>query len=93
MAIFKSREERQRERQEHEANLLSEFLKTRNLEELTEDDKRFVGLIQDGLESVTMYSTRGSEAEVAQTEIMMALTEQNWLIIKLLNDISQKLDR
>jgi len=93
MALFKSREERKQIREERRENVIKEFFNTRNLDNLAEEDKEFVNLIREEIESTTGYRVRGTEGEIALIEQMDILIEQNWLIIKLLNDINNKLDK
>ena len=91
--FFKSKEERKQEDKERQERLLKEFIETRNLENLSESDKEFLDLIRKNVEDITRYSVKGSDAEIRQLEMMNVIAEQNWLIIKLLNDINNKLDR
>lgn len=93
MALFKSKEERKQENKERQERLLKEFIETRNLENLSESDKEFLDLIRENVEDITRYSVKGSDVEIRQLEMMNVIAEQNWLIIKLLNDINKKLDR
>ena len=91
--FFKSKEERKQEDKERQERVLKEFIETRNLENLSESDKEFLDLIRENVEDITRYSVKGSGAEIRQLEMMNVIAEQNWLIIKLLNDINKKLDR
>ena len=91
--FFKSKEERKQEDKERQERLLKEFIETRNLENLSESDKEFLDLIRENVEDITRYSVKGSDVEIRQLEMMNVIAEQNWLIIKLLNDINNKLDR
>jgi len=91
--FFKSKEERKQEDKERQERLLKEFIETRNLENLSESDKEFLDLIRENVEDITRYSVKGSDVEIRQLEMMNVIAEQNWLIIKLLNDINKKLDR
>ena len=91
--FFKSKEERKQEDKERQERLLKEFIETRNLENLSESDKEFLDLIRENVEDITRYSVKGSDAEIRQLEMMNVIAEQNWLIIKLLNDINKELDR
>ena len=93
MALFKSKEERKQENKERQEKLLKEFIETRNLENLSESDKEFLDLIRKNVEDITRYSVKGSDVEIRQLEMMNVIAEQNWLIIKLLNDINKELDR
>lgn len=91
--FFKSKEERKQEDKERQERLLKEFIETRNLENLSESDKEFLDLIRENVEDITRYSVKGSDVEIRQLEMMNVIAEQNWLIIKLLNDINNKLGR
>lgn len=93
MALFKSREERKQIREERRENVIKEFFNTRNLDNLAEEDKEFVNLIREEIEETTRYMVKGKQEEIMQLEMMNILIEQNWLIIKLLNEINQKLDK
>lgn len=93
MALFKSKGERKQLREERRENVIKEFFNTRNLDNLAEEDKEFVNLIREEIESTTGYRVRGTEGEIALIEQIDVLIEQNWLIIKLLNEISQRLDK
>ena len=93
MALFKSKEEKKRTREERQENAIKEFFNTRNLDNLTEEDKEFVNLIREEIEETTRYMVKGKQEEIMQLEMMNILIEQNWLIIKLLNEISQRLDK
>lgn len=93
MALFKSKEERQKEKLEQHQKALKEFLETRNLENLSEKDIEFIDLLREEIENATLYSIKGSEGELKQVELMLIMIEQNWLIIKLLSEISQRLDK
>jgi hypothetical protein len=93
MALFKSKEERKQENKERQEKLLKEFIETRNLENLSENDKEFLNLIREEMQTMDMYRAKGTEAEIRQIEQTNMIMEQNWLIIKLLNDINNKLDK
>jgi hypothetical protein len=91
--LFKGKEERKQENKERQEKLLEEFIRTRNLEGLSVNDKEFVDLIREEIQTMDMYRVKGTEAEIRQIEQTNMIIEQNWLIIKLLNDINEKLDR
>lgn len=89
MSIFKrkSKEERKQER-------FDNFIKNTNLHELKEEDKEYAFDVNQELEdSQGSHMVRASEGEVAQLEMMSTLINQNWLMIKLLNEINNKLDK
>lgn len=91
--FFKSKEERKQIKAEREQRLFEEFLEEKNLANLTEEDKEFANAIGQYLDVALKYTVRGTEGEIAQLEVLATLAEQNWMIIKLLNEINQKLDR
>lgn len=94
MGLIKSKEERQRKRQEYAEKLLNDFLEVRNLEGLSDEDKNYVDIaIKDSLESMPSHFKNSLEAEVTQIDMLLTLIEQNWLVIKLLNEINKKLDK
>lgn len=78
-----NREEKQQER-------INEYFELRGLDELTEREKELVDTLREEFEETTRYSFKGSEAEIRQIEMMQILMEQNYMIIKLLNDIKNK---
>lgn len=89
----KFKEKRRKTLKDREEKLLTDFLEVRNLVGLTKDDREFVNIIRDDMESVTDYPLHGSEAETALAQLLVVLAEQNWLIIKMLNEINKKLDK
>lgn len=93
VALFKRKEERTQDKKELQEKLLDNFLVDRNLKSLSEEDIEVVDEIRQDLESALAQRVRGTEGEIAQTELLTILTEQNWVVIKLLNEIKQKLDK
>lgn len=87
MGLFNNEDKKQKQ--------LEDFKRTFNLDGLSESDlevvKRIANRLASGglLELGTLFS--GSAVEKAQTDYLMALVEQNWLIIKKLDEISNKL--
>lgn len=79
-----------REKKAEEKRLeLERQLKSRGLEGLSKEDKESVLEIIDVIHD-PYGGARGSEAEIRQIEYLSAITEQNFLIIKLLDEINQK---
>lgn len=93
MAIFKSKEERKQVKEERQQKHFDNFIDNTNLESLSDNDKDLAFKVNENLEQSLRYRIRASEGEIAQLEMMSALVEQNWLMIKLLNEINQKLDK
>lgn len=90
MAFFKNKEEKEIKKQEK----LDELMKRYNLEDLSPKDKESVKLISMGLAGTGLIHLTSSKAEdVAKLSLLEALVDQNWIIIKLLNEINEKLDK
>ncbi len=93
MALFKSKEERKQVKEERQQQWFDNFINNTNLQALKEEDKEYAFKVNENLEQLQRFTTRASEGEVAQLEMMSTLIDQNWLIIKLLSEINQKLDK
>lgn len=93
MNPFKSKEEKKQIKAERQERLTNEFLENKNLEGLNEVDKEFASKINDNLFDVMRYTIKGTQGEIAQLDMQSIIVEQNWLIIKLLNEINNKLDK
>lgn len=89
MALFKSKEEKEEKKQEK----LDEFMSQFNLENLSQEDKKFAKLITYNLWGTGLIRFGASAEDGANIGLLRALIEQNWLIIKLLNEINSKLDK
>lgn len=96
MGLIKSKEEKKQAKEEQRQKKLNEFIDGADLQLLRDKDKDFTYNIKEYLENSQGYgllsSIEGSEAEIAQLEATNALIEQNWVIIKLLNEINEKID-
>lgn len=82
--------EKKTNREEKQQESIDEYFELRGLDKLSEREKELVDTLREKFEDTTMYSFKGSEAEVRQIEMMQILMEQNYMIIKLLNDIKNK---
>ncbi|HEX2986101.1 MAG TPA: hypothetical protein VHO71_04725 [Caproiciproducens sp.] len=92
MSFIKSKEEKEEEK----SNKLNLKMSQYNLEHLSDTDKKEVSTILTGLmgnnliEWGTIFG--GKAEDTAKLSYLQALVEQNWLIIKLLNEIKEKLE-
>lgn len=93
MAFFKSKDEKERQKEEIRQKNLNDFLTLRKLEDISAKDKEVTEMLMDLIEDRSIFSTKGSEAEIRQLELMSAISEQNFMIIRLLNEISDKLNK
>jgi|WetSurMetagenome_2_1015567.scaffolds.fasta_scaffold991543_2 hypothetical protein len=90
VGMFKSKEEKETERLQK----LNEKMKQYGLEKLSDEDKRETDIIITGLmgnnliEWGTIFG--GKAEDTAKLTYLHALIEQNWMIIKLLNEIKNK---
>jgi hypothetical protein len=90
VGVFKSKEEKETER----LKKLNEKMKQYGLEKLSDEDKRETDIIITGLmgnnliEWGTIFG--GKAEDTAKLTYLHALIEQNWMIIKLLNEIKNK---
>lgn len=87
--MFKSKEEREMEKQEK----LEEQMKKYNLENLSQEDKEYIKNITNRLMGTGLISLGSKAEDTAKIELLKLLIEQNWLIVKLLNEINNKLDK
>lgn len=93
MGLFKGKEEKEAQKLEKLNMKMAQY----GLQNLSQEDKEKVekillGLMGNGLiEFGTILS--GKAEDVAKLSYLGALVEQNWLIIKLLNEIKEKLDK
>ncbi|WP_407310920.1 hypothetical protein [Desulfosporosinus sp. SB140] len=90
MALFKSKDEKENEKLEK----LNEKMAKYGLENLSLEDKEKVKLILMGLMGTGLMdfgiALSGKSEDIAKLNYLGALVEQNWIIIKLLNDIKNK---
>lgn len=93
--MFKSKEEKEREKQEKSEERYKKHRSYKYLEEgLSMEDKEYVKGLIDKLFSAGLNQVFFTKAEDnAQTKLLSVLIEQNWMIIKQLNEINNKLDK
>lgn len=89
MSIFK-----RKNKEERKQDWFDNFINNTNLHGLKDEDKEFAFDVNQQLEeSQGNHMVRVTEGEVAQLEMMSTMIQQNWLMIKLLNEINDKLDK
>lgn len=95
MGLFASAEEKQQKQAEKEARLLRKYglegLDSKNLESVKAIATELVGT---GLMDAGMKLSMSAKVEdQLQVQYQKVLMEQNWIIIRQLDEISKKLDR
>lgn len=86
MVLTKTGEENEEEKQ---SNLDSQIRKY-NLEELSEEDKEQAHSILFGLKGTGIIALGSKAVDKAKIDLLKKIIEQNWLIIKMLNEIKNK---
>lgn len=89
MGLFGNKKERKVRKEEKKRQELEEHIKTRGLEYLPAEEKERVASLIDSIYD-PYYRIRGSEVEIRQIELLSTIVEQNWMIIKMLNEINTK---
>lgn len=87
MNFFKSKEEKEQEK----LNKINEKIKKLGLEDLTEEEKEYVLNIYDlELEDLDIIAGTGrSEEDNTKINYLYLLIEQNWLLLKKLNNMEK----
>ena len=86
MALFKSKEEKESEKLEK----LNKKMVQYGLENLSAEDKERARLTLMELTGTTLIAITSSAEDNAKIGLLQAMIEQNFMIIKLLNDIKNK---
>ena len=89
MNPFKSKEQRQEKKQEKLEELMAKY----NLENLSQEDKETAQLITYNLWGTGLISLGAKAEDSANIGLLTAIVEQNFMMIKLLNEINNKLDK
>ncbi|KEI18216.1 hypothetical protein [Clostridium haemolyticum] len=93
MGLFSGRKD---DKQQKNLEKLNKKMKQYGLENLELKDKESVRDILTGLSGIGLMdfgiSITGKDEDIAKISCLRAITEQNFLIIKLLSDINNKLD-
>ena len=101
MGLFSSKEEKEQKKEEKDQKKLEKLnvqMAKYGLENLSRDDKETIRLILLGLMGTGMMETGAkltgikSEDDLKIT-YLRTLMEQNWLLLKKLDEISRKLDK
>lgn len=87
--MFSSKESRDSKNQQK----LDELMEQYNLEGLSQEDKEAAKAITQMLWGAGLIRLGSRPADSANIGMLQALVEQNWLIIKLLNELNEKLDK
>ncbi|SDM66726.1 hypothetical protein SAMN04488137_1338 [Fictibacillus solisalsi] len=96
--MFGTKESKEAKRQEKEQKEVQKFLEKYQLEDISEKDlvvlKRIANdLAGNGFFKAGMALSFAKAEEQAKVSYLSALVEQNWMIIRKLDEISKKLDR
>ena len=86
MAFFKNKEEKEEDKLKRLDIQMSQY----NLKDLSEEDKKEVHSILYGLLGTGMIAISSKPEDAAKIDLLKVLIEQNWMIIKLLNEIKNK---
>lgn len=97
MCLFSNSDEKLKKQQEKEAKELQAFMDKYNLDTLNTSDLKVLRRISsdlagDGLFKIGMALSFTKAEEQAKITYLSALVEQNWLIIKQLGSLNNKLD-
>ncbi len=96
--MFGSKESKEAKKQEKEQKEVQKLLEKYQLEEISEKDlvvlKRIANdLAGNGMFKAGMALSFAKAEEQAKVSYLSALVEQNWMIIRKLDEISKKLDK
>lgn len=96
MSMFKSKEDRETEKLNKEAVKLEQLdnkMAQYGLENLSLEDKQRVKLILTSVTGTGLVLLGSKAEDTAKLSLMRATVEQNFMIIKLLNEINTKLEK
>lgn len=91
--MLKSKEERKQGKEQKKQEKLDSLMRDYNLEHLSQEDKEAIKLITYRTWGTDLIAVAAKPEDDAKITSLQALIEQNWVIIKLLNEIDQKLDK
>lgn len=89
MGMFGRKEKKAQEEKEKLEKRTEQY----NLNDLSEENKKSVKLITDKLMGTTLVGLGSTAGEQANLRLQQAMIDQNFLMIKLLNEINDKLDK
>lgn len=90
MNPFKGRKDKKEEKRQEK---LEEMMSRYNLNELSPEDKEYARMIVKSMAGTSLIGLTSNAEDMAKIGLSQTLVEQNFLIIKLLNEISNKLDK
>lgn len=99
MALFKSEEQKKAEKEEKEMKKLNDLMEKYHLTNLTKEDLDTIKTIHSNLQGSGLMEVGEILSNNYATLLRInntyskTLIEQNWLIIKKLDEISQKLNK
>lgn len=89
MNPFKNRKDKKEEKKQES---IEDLTSRHNLNELSLEDKEYVTSLIEGMRGTTAIGFTSSAEDTAKIGLLQTIIEQNFLTIKLLNEISNKLD-
>ncbi|SEA14882.1 hypothetical protein SAMN04515656_104108 [Eubacterium aggregans] len=97
MAFGNKKEEKLLAKQAEQEKQIQEMLNDREVSDLPEEYrnasiKAMRGLAGNNLAAISA-ALKGNTSDMASLTYLNSITEQNWIIIRLLNEISSKLDK
>lgn len=94
---FGNKEDKQRKKEEEQARKIQKILDKYELGNLSDEYARAVGNISSVLAGNSMIefgtTLSGKAEDVAKLTYFNALVQQNWILIRQLDEISKKLDK
>ena len=90
MNPFKNRKGKNEERTQES---IEEITSRYNLDALSQEEKEYVSSLIKGMSGTTAIGFTSSAEDTAKIGLLQTIIEQNFLTIKLLNEISNKLDK
>nr|DAF51932.1 MAG TPA: Precorrin-8X methylmutase [Siphoviridae sp. ctOb14] len=86
MGLFKNKEQESKNRQEQFSLILEKY----NLRDLPSEDQEIIKQIAHRTAGTDLISFNASAVDSAKLSLLNTIVEQNWVIMKLLNDLKTK---
>lgn len=93
MALFGNREEKKQQKEDKKQEKLEQLMAGYNLDDLSQEDKEYARMVIKSLSGTTLIGLGSNAQDMAKIGLSQTIVDQNFLIIKLLNEINQKLDK
>lgn len=87
--MFSRKEKKELKKQEKLDDLMGRY----NLDGLSQEDKEYARMIIKSMSGTSLIGFAAKAEDTAKIGLSQTMIDQNFLIIKLLNEISDKLDR